>query len=208
MTMVTYLVWLKKLKITSIRLLHLVQISVFKILGGASFWTVAKLNCQKPLLLLLQGKGMGDRLFMVVTVFCSVIDVFHHLQHLFELYHYHQTSKVIHVRTFITNWPLKPPDRSRCLYILTLEAGVGTWCHVISVRLEVRRSTTINSRSPMPLPCSNNNNGFWQFSFATVQNDAPPRILKTAEQSYKGKVKTHNDINRQNQSTTGKLWKP
>ena len=112
-------------------------------------------------------------------MFCSVIDVFHHLQHLFELYHYHQTSKVIHVRTFITNWPLKPPDRSRCLYILTLEAGVGTWCHVISVRLEVRRSTTINSRSPMPLPCSNNNNGFWQFSFATVQNDAPPRILKT-----------------------------
>jgi hypothetical protein len=28
------------------------------------------------------------------------------------------------------------------------------------------------------------------------------------EQSYKGKVKTHNYINRQNQSTTGKLWKP
>jgi hypothetical protein len=30
----------------------------------------------------------------------------------------------------------------------------------------------------------------------------------TSEQSYKGKVKTHNYINRQNQSTTGKLWKP
>jgi hypothetical protein len=27
----------------------------------------------------------------------------------------------------------------------------------------------------------------------------------TEEQSYKGKVKTHNYINRQNQSTTGKL---
>jgi hypothetical protein len=27
-------------------------------------------------------------------------------------------------------------------------------------------------------------------------------------QSYKGKVQTHNYINRQNQSTTGKLWKP
>ena len=32
--------------------------------------------------------------------------------------------------------------------------------------------------------------------------------LPNSEQSYKGKVKTHNYINRQNQSTTGKLWKP
>ena len=30
--------------------------------------------------------------------------------------------------------------------------------------------------------------------------------LPNSEQSYKGKVKTHNYINRQNQSTTGKLW--
>jgi hypothetical protein len=29
--------------------------------------------------------------------------------------------------------------------------------------------------------------------------------LPSSEQSYKGKVKTHNHINRQNQSTTGKL---
>ena len=29
-----------------------------------------------------------------------------------------------------------------------------------------------------------------------------------SEQSYKGKDKTHKYINRQNQSTTGKLWKP
>jgi hypothetical protein len=29
--------------------------------------------------------------------------------------------------------------------------------------------------------------------------------LPNSEQSYKGKVKTHNSINRQNQSTTGKL---
>jgi hypothetical protein len=32
--------------------------------------------------------------------------------------------------------------------------------------------------------------------------------LPNSEQSYKGKIKTHNYINRQNQSTTGKLWKP
>ena len=31
--------------------------------------------------------------------------------------------------------------------------------------------------------------------------------LPNSEQSYKEKVKTHNYINRQNQSTTGKLWK-
>ena len=30
---------------------------------------------------------------------------------------------------------------------------------------------------------------------------------KITEQFYKGKVKTHKYINRQNQSTTGKLWK-
>jgi hypothetical protein len=32
--------------------------------------------------------------------------------------------------------------------------------------------------------------------------------LPNSEQSYKGKIKTHKYINRQNQSTTGKLWKP
>jgi hypothetical protein len=32
--------------------------------------------------------------------------------------------------------------------------------------------------------------------------------LPNSEQSYNGKVQTHNYINRQNQSTTGKLWKP
>ena len=32
--------------------------------------------------------------------------------------------------------------------------------------------------------------------------------LPNSEQSSKGKVKTHNYINRQNQSTTGKLLKP
>jgi hypothetical protein len=32
--------------------------------------------------------------------------------------------------------------------------------------------------------------------------------LPNSEQCYKGKVKTHKYINRQNQSTTGKLWKP
>jgi hypothetical protein len=32
--------------------------------------------------------------------------------------------------------------------------------------------------------------------------------LTNSEQSYKGKVKTHKYINRKNQSTTGKLWKP
>ena len=32
--------------------------------------------------------------------------------------------------------------------------------------------------------------------------------LPNSEQPYKGKVQTHNYTNRQNQSTTGKLWKP
>ena len=41
----------------------------------------------------------------------------------------------------------------------------------------------------------------------TVGNSAIKVITKlpNSEQSYKGKVKAHNYINRQNQSTTGKL---
>ena len=42
----------------------------------------------------------------------------------------------------------------------------------------------------------------------TVQTFQTIRVitkLPNSEQSYKGKVKTHNYINRQNQSTTGKL---
>ena len=40
-----------------------------------------------------------------------------------------------------------------------------------------------------------------------IQNKGNNKITEL-EQSYKGKVQTHNYINRQNQSTTGKLWKP
>ena len=51
----------------------------------------------------------------------------------------------------------------------------------------------------------------------TVHDSTPVQIiiyirvitkLPNSEQSYKGKVKTHKYINRQNQSTTGKLWNP
>ena len=44
---------------------------------------------------------------------------------------------------------------------------------------------------------------FWRNSWIRVITKLP-----NSEQSYKGKVKTHKYINRQNQSTTGKLWKP
>jgi hypothetical protein len=38
-----------------------------------------------------------------------------------------------------------------------------------------------------------------------AQEITPITKLPNSEQSYKGKVKTHKYINRQNQSTTGKL---
>ena len=47
--------------------------------------------------------------------------------------------------------------------------------------------------------------------YTVVQEYMRIRVIKklpNSEQSYKGKVKTHNYINRKNQSTTGKLWKP
>jgi hypothetical protein len=45
----------------------------------------------------------------------------------------------------------------------------------------------------------------WNQSLITLQIRVITK-LPNSEQSYKGKVKTHNYINRQNQSTTGKLW--
>ena len=44
--------------------------------------------------------------------------------------------------------------------------------------------------------------------FSVFSNIRVITKLPNSEQSYKGKVKAHNYINRQNQSTTGKLWKP
>ena len=47
-----------------------------------------------------------------------------------------------------------------------------------------------------------------------LNNNDPTKLIRVitklpnSEQSYKGKVKTHKYINRQNQSTTRKLWKP
>ena len=50
---------------------------------------------------------------------------------------------------------------------------------------------------------------YWSTVILTVDNDGyyikVITKLPNSEQSYKGKVKTHNYINRQNQSTTGKL---
>ena len=43
--------------------------------------------------------------------------------------------------------------------------------------------------------------------YVTEYGTALTTKLPNSEQSYKGKVKTHNYINRQNQSITGKLWK-
>jgi hypothetical protein len=51
------------------------------------------------------------------------------------------------------------------------------------------------------------NKGFFQWMFPTIGNKVITK-LPNSEQSNKGKVKTHKYINRQNQSTTGKLWKP
>ena len=44
-----------------------------------------------------------------------------------------------------------------------------------------------------------------QMSYAKKRQIRVITKLPNYEQSYKGKVKTHNYINRQNQSTTGKL---
>ena len=53
--------------------------------------------------------------------------------------------------------------------------------------------------------------GCWIYIYLWQEVPITIRIitkLPNSEQSYKGKDKTHNYINRQNQSTTGKLWKP
>jgi hypothetical protein len=56
---------------------------------------------------------------------------------------------------------------------------------------------------------TNTSNRFNMFSFITrIRYIRVITKLPNSEQSYKGKVKTHNYINSQNQSTTGKLSKP
>ena len=53
-----------------------------------------------------------------------------------------------------------------------------------------------------------NNSRFAEFFQLIYSPELEIRVitkLSNSEQSYKGKVKTHNYINRQNQSTTGKL---
>jgi len=61
-----------------------------------------------------------------------------------------------------------------------------------------------------PLASTNKNQTKWYMSSQYVLSWWIRVITKlpNSEQSYKGKVKTHKYINRQNQSTTGKLWKP
>jgi hypothetical protein len=49
---------------------------------------------------------------------------------------------------------------------------------------------------------------FWNYGSYWLSGIRVITKLPNSEQSYKGKVKTHKFINRQNQSTTGKLWKP
>jgi hypothetical protein len=49
---------------------------------------------------------------------------------------------------------------------------------------------------------------FWNYGSYWLSGIRVITKLPNSEQSYKGKVKTHKYINRQNQSTTGKLWKP
>ena len=58
------------------------------------------------------------------------------------------------------------------------------------------------SRKYCSKPCSPYCNRENTFEWSVITK------LPNSEQSYKGKVKTPNYINRQNQSTTGKLWKP
>jgi hypothetical protein len=51
----------------------------------------------------------------------------------------------------------------------------------------------------------------WKYSWQYLSITGIIRVitkLPNSEQSNKGKVKTHKYINRQNQSTNGKLWKP
>ena len=68
----------------------------------------------------------------------------------------------------------------------------------------MREHVDVSTRNGSKLICDNDNcsdiNCVFEIRVITK--------LPNSEQSYKGKVKTHNYINRQNQSTTGKLWKP
>ena len=56
--------------------------------------------------------------------------------------------------------------------------------------------------------CSSHRTNIVLGNMGTISEIRVITKLPNSEQSYKGKVKTHNYINRQILSTTGKLWKP
>ena len=68
------------------------------------------------------------------------------------------------------------------------------WCNNNCLKVNLSKSNVMHFRNPS-VDRSN-------YQFIRVITKLP-----NSEQSYKGKVKTHKYINRQNQSTTGKLWK-
>ena len=110
------------------------------------------------------------------------------------------------------NWLQMPPQSKRPVskyyiiswYIYRIYRITGNFCDVKFLRFWSKKKTfnlcgfffSADWKSPhRKKKCCNN----WIKVITKLPN---------SEQSYKGKVKTHNYINRQNQSTTGKLWKP
>ena len=61
-----------------------------------------------------------------------------------------------------------------------------------------------HGRHQVMMTCYNNTTGITMRTI-TIHRIKVITKLPNSEQSYKGKVQTHNYINRQNQSTTGKL---
>jgi hypothetical protein len=68
---------------------------------------------------------------------------------------------------------------------------------------ETRHVESDMGKDLLPFFCRNTQKNVYIFIF--LQEIRVITKLPNSEQSYKGKVKTHNYINRQNQSTSGKL---
>jgi hypothetical protein len=83
---------------------------------------------------------------------------------------------------------------------------------VVTPKMYILFSNVLMSNYTKYYKMAFNNKRFNHISITTIETTTMYiRVitkLPNSEQSYKGKVKTHKYINRQNQSTTGKLGKP
>ena len=138
-------------------------------------------------------------LFQFINVYAHWV-VFGHLGYFREKYlllnYIFCKCKQNTVNSFNVEWNLSNPTRQGTREMLEYSGFISVNRNTLGPSFFVR-CQRMSENSAVELHCNN-----YSFMFLNIRVITQ---LPNSEQSYKGKVKTHKYINRQNQSTTGKL---